>query len=112
MFFVKKTKDYEAELKAIQHTLELDAKNYHCWTYRKWLCDYFDLFDKEKQEVELYIDNDVMNNSAWVYRFYLYNRGEYRAIKDPGVIEKEIQYVMGKLSAEPANEAAWNYLNG
>lgn len=112
MFFAKKTKDYDQEFKAIQSTLELDAKNYHCWVYRKWLCEYFDLFDQEKTEVEKYLDNDVQNNSAWSYRFFLYNRGQLLLATDPKRIDEEIAYVEKRLEKEPLNESAWNYLNG
>lgn len=112
MFFTKKTKDYDQEFKSIQLTLELDAKNYHCWVYRKWVCDYFNLFEQEKLEVEKYIDNDVQNNSAWSYRFFLYNRGELLLVKNPNLIDEEIAYVERRLDTEPFNESAWNYLNG
>lgn len=112
MFFAKKTKEHDQEFKAVQATLELDSKNYHCWVYRKWLCEYFDLFASEKVEVEKYIDNDVQNNSAWSYRFFLYNRGELRMLSDGKLIDEEIAYVQKRLESEPKNEAAWNYLNG
>lgn len=112
MFFTKKTKDFERELKAIQSTLELDSKNYHCWVYRKWLCQYFDLYDSEKVEVEKYIYNDVFNNSAWSFRFFLMNKGELISLKDSTVLAREVDYTLGKIKEEPLNESAWNYLNG
>lgn len=112
MFFAKKTKDWERELKAVQETLEMDSKNYHCWVFRKNLCEYFDLFESEKVEVEKYIENDVGNNSAWSYRFFLLNRGNLLLVGDSQQIKKEIEYVESKLSLDESNEAAWNYLNG
>lgn len=90
----------------------MDSKNYHCWVYRKWLCEIFDLYEEEKKEVELFLDSDSMNNSAWSYRFYLYNRGEMRGSKDKEFINREIEYVRKRLEVEPKNESAWNYLNG
>jgi len=89
-----------------------DSKNYHCWVYRKWLCDTFDLFEAEKKAVEEYLEVDVLNNSAWTYRFYLYNKGELLGIQSQGFIEKEIDYLKQKLAVEPRNESAWNYING
>lgn len=80
--------------------------------YRKWLCDTFDLFESEKQAIEAYLGVDVMNNSAWTYRFYLYNRGELRGMQSKAFIQQEIDYVKEKLTIEPRNEAAWNYING
>ena len=112
MFFARKTKEYEPELKSIQTTLELDAKNYHCWVYRKSICEYFDLFEQEKVEVEKYLDNDVQNNSAWSYRFFLYNQGKLKLLGDSGAIDREIAYVERQIEREPLNESAWNYLNG
>lgn len=112
MFFTAKTKEWERELKAIQNTLEMDSKNYHCWVYRKWLCENFALFDSEKIEIEKYIENDVGNNSAWSYRFFLMNRADLILLDDSKQVDKEIEYVGSKLNVDSSNEAAWNYLNG
>lgn len=90
----------------------MDSKNYHCWVYRKWLCEYFDLFESEKIEVEKYIQNDVFNNSAWSYRFFLMNKGNSLCLKDPSLLAKEVDYTLEKIQLEPLNESSWNYLNG
>lgn len=109
---VLRSRDYQREFNSIRVIHSLDSKNYHCWVYRKWLCDTFDLFEQEKQAVEEYLEVDVLNNSAWAYRFYLYNRGQLQGMKSADFIVTEIDYVKRQLVTEPRNEAAWNYING
>lgn len=111
-FFAKILKDTKRELDSMRMTLELDSKNYHCWVYRKWLCETFDMYESEMVEVEKYLDNDVYNNSAWSYRFFLYNRGKHQLFTDDKAISAEIEYVSKRLQSEENNESAWNYLNG
>lgn len=79
--------------------------------HRKWVCEHFNLFESEKVAVELYIEKDEMNNSAWVYRHFLYNRTTLEEIGNDEFIRAEIAYVKKKLELNATNEAAWAYIN-
>ncbi len=49
----------------------IDNKNYHLWTYRIWIARHFKIFEEEKIRILKWLDQDVMNNSAWAYRQFL-----------------------------------------
>ncbi len=38
---------------------------------RIWLCQHFDLYKEEIINIEYYIEEDIGNNSAWNYRYFL-----------------------------------------
>ncbi|KAK6529874.1 CAAX geranylgeranyltransferase alpha subunit [Arthrobotrys megalospora] len=88
-----------------------DSKNYHVWTYRQWLVKRFNLFDAEELEaMDLLLDDDVRNNSAWNHRYFI-TLGRLGA-EDPaeGVIDREIKFAKEAISKAPQNPSPWNYL--
>ena len=106
----------EKELKFINHILfSIDSKNYHCWTYRQWVIQHFDLFDGELEECDSFILEDIRNNSAWNQRFFV---NKYKMIKqgltelDQVDVDREITYSLFKISLAPRNESVWNYIRG
>ena len=71
---------------------DLDAKNYHVWSYRQWLVRKFNLWDDgELEATEKLIDEDVRNNSAWNHRFFLVSGGEEPKVKSASVVDREIE---------------------
>lgn len=101
----------------IEEILGLDQKNYHVWTYRQWLCERFPAWGASKEEmesVEGMIDQDVRNNSAWSHRYYLCfgMEGGKGLVVDEEVVEREVEYAMGKIGLAPQNASPWNYLRG
>lgn len=71
---------------------ELDAKNYHVWSYRQWLVRRFDLWDEgELEATEQLIEDDVRNNSAWNHRFFVVSGCEPSKLEDKNVVEREIE---------------------
>ena len=85
----------EGEADFISQMFELDAKNYHVWSYRQWLVRRFRLWnDGELEATSKLIEEDVRNNSAWNHRFFLITGNkENPAIKQKDVVDKEIAYV-------------------
>lgn len=82
---------------------------------RIWLCQYFDLFESEIAEIEYYIEEDIGNNSAWNYRYFLLKQRmtEPRLPEElKYVVSIIVSYVFEKIQVKPNNEAAWNYLKG
>jgi len=76
--------------------LEEDSKNYHVWSYRQWLVERFDLYDREdelKWTADM-IEEDVRNNSAWNHRWFIVVGGKEKDGKtlDQVVVDREIAY--------------------
>lgn len=102
--------DPHHELPILAAMLQEDAKNHHVWTYRKWLVDRFSMHDdvREIDFVDMCLNADVLNNSAWTHRFFL----KFSHPADDAIIRSEIDYACRKIKEVPQNPAAWNYLLG
>lgn len=97
--------------------LDLDPKNHHVWSYRKWLVETFELYDdaQELRFVESLIDQDVRNNSAWTHRFFLKfgrNKSQGDKAQVGAEYEREMAFARDKIDLCPQNPSAWNYLRG
>ncbi|KAG6336999.1 hypothetical protein ID866_2100 [Astraeus odoratus] len=105
------------ELEFIASCLQVDAKNYHTWSYRQWLLAHFNdaaLWANELEFVDRMLDADVRNNSAWHHRFFVvFQSGVRQGEEDRNdVVRRELTYVKVKISFAPNNASAWNYLRG
>lgn len=110
-----------------------DSKNYHIWSYRQYLTRKLSLFPSqcrpadgdpdELANTEMLIEDDVRNNSAWAYRFFLvfsdpgHSTPGCRATeRDPAIpdsiIEREIAFAKEKVIPAPQNQSPWNYIRG
>ncbi|KAL0270015.1 UNVERIFIED_CONTAM: hypothetical protein PYX00_007562 [Menopon gallinae] len=101
--------DPSQELRLTEIILSSDAKNYHAWQYRQWVIRTFNLYEKELDFVELLLEDDVRNNSAWNQRYFVINNTTNFT---PAVIDREIDFTIGKIKLVTCNESAWNYLRG
>lgn len=111
---VQLTKQPTRELSFIKKGLQVDAKNYHTWSYRQWLLASCygpgAVTETDEDEDELLVDqsnavwaaeldfidtmlvSDVRNNSAWHHRFFVVfecGDGSDRA----HVLRRELVYV-------------------
>ncbi|TPX33832.1 hypothetical protein SmJEL517_g03327 [Synchytrium microbalum] len=108
---MERLNDTSTEKAFLNDMLQDDSKNYHLWTYRQWLLTHFGgaLWDDELSDVNVLIDQDVRNNSAWMHRYFV-------LVNRPGgfgeSLDDEIQYVMTKIKLAPRNESPWNYARG
>lgn len=89
-----------------------DSKNYHCWQYRQWFINKFDLLDGEIEYTNRLLLNDVRNNSAWNHRFYVQEKLGKLKDKDCDYFKNELEFVLEKIKLAPNNESSWNYLVG
>jgi len=126
----------------LSHILSFDAKNYHVWTYRQWLCRHFPdpllSTDMELDAMDALITEDVRNNSAWHHRYFVaFGAEELKFIEEHGgnrmdvlgggrdghtsptglvvdeeIVEREIHYAKDKIQWAPQNPSPWNYLKG
>ncbi|KAL8952416.1 MAG: hypothetical protein Q9222_001693 [Ikaeria aurantiellina] len=103
--------------------LSKDVKNYHVWSYRQWLVRHFSLWDAELPYIETLLTSDVCNNSAWNHRWFVFfghyvdpssgkGTDEVANIVDEDLIDREVEYVKGKIQLAPQNQSPWNYLRG
>ena len=114
----------ESEIQFVHGMLEDDTKNYHVWSFRKYVVEKLGLFNaNELSAVENMIEDDVRNNSAWTHRFFLVfsdpsscTPGTSPTIADPAIpaatIDREVEFTKGKILLAPQNQAGWNYLHG
>ena len=76
------------------------------------------MWEGEIDDVERLLDDDVCNNSAWSYRYFLLHKsptGTYNSLVagSPEFVEAEMKYVLGeRLPFKWDNEACWVYLRG
>ncbi|KAH0551988.1 protein farnesyltransferase/geranylgeranyltransferase type-1 subunit alpha [Cotesia glomerata] len=102
-------RDPSCELNFTAMILEKDAKNYHTWQHRQWCIQEFKLWDKELEYVEQLLKEDIRNNSAWNQRYFVLNNTTQF---EDGVIDREVDFALEKISIVKGNESAWNYLRG
>lgn len=97
------------ELEFITTILKEDEKNYHAWAHRQWVVKTFNLFEKEFDYTVEMFKSDFRNNSAWNYRFFLF---ENSTDLNEKVRTQEIDFAFSYISKSPNNESAWNYAKG
>lgn len=106
----------EGEAAFVEKMFELDAKNYHVWSYRQWLVKRFDLWEKGELEfTERMLEKDVRNNSAWNHRWFVINGREAQGVSgivDEGTRRCEIEFATAAIRKAPRNQSPWNYLRG
>jgi geranylgeranyl transferase type-2 subunit alpha len=96
----------DKELKLVSTILQLDSRNFHSWSYRKWLCDNFPIshkIDDVGYSLSL-IEQDFSNYSAWFLRRLAFDR--MGQIPDP---HHELELVWNALFTEPTDQSCWQY---
>ncbi|KAI9816992.1 MAG: CAAX geranylgeranyltransferase alpha subunit [Phylliscum demangeonii] len=104
--------DWTGERAFIGQMFEMDAKNYHVWSYRQWLVRRFDLWDSEMHDIEALLTRDIRNNSAWNHRWFIVVGRGGGAPVDGDIIRREIEYAQSAILQAPQNQSPWNYLRG
>jgi protein farnesyltransferase/geranylgeranyltransferase type-1 subunit alpha len=104
----------DGEREFVKQMFELDAKNYHVWSYRQWLVKTFDLWEKGELEfTEEMLSSDVRNNSVWNHRWYVVNGREGVAgVTDQAIRKRETDFALKAIAQAPQNQSPWNYLRG
>ena len=135
------------ELEFVRENLARDGKNYHTWGYRQWVLSHFgglslpintstsltggkgagkypELWKGEEQYVDMLLQQDVRNNSAWNHRWFI-NFSRFGLTGNPSdslklseevkeALKKKVKYekayAKASLSNVPNNASGWNYL--
>lgn len=69
----------------------------------------YKLFDGALDRIDLLLNDDVRNNSAWSHRHFVINKSTGWT---PAVVDSEVAYTLDRLLLAPSNESACNYLRG
>lgn len=101
--------DLNLHYEVIERMLDSDEKNYHVWSHKRWLVQYFELFrsKKELEYVTKLINADVRNNSAWNFRHFIVFGDNLSSIED---LEQEVEFTMDKIEKSITNPSSWNYM--
>lgn len=95
------------ELKLCSKLLQLDARNFHCWQYRRLVAARAQCTPAEELAfVAAKIQEDFSNYSAWHYRSKTL---EDLGPMDPARLEEEFTLVRNALFTAPDDSSAWFY---
>lgn len=105
---------YRGERVILDMVFEDESKNFHAWSYYKWIIQLSQkycpaAFDPESllAETEKQLDSDVLNNSVWSFRYFVLH-----AFKQLRNDKDELKFVARQIAIRPGNESAWSYLRG
>lgn len=102
----------EDELDYIASVLKEDPKHYHAWSHRQWTLQAIKIEEKWEAElsfIDMLLDDDVRNNSAWNQRWLVSHRGSKSASFSLRKAEIEIDYAIEKARLDVYNESPWKY---
>ncbi|CCK71963.1 Rab geranylgeranyltransferase BET4 KNAG_0I01780 [Huiozyma naganishii CBS 8797] len=110
---------WERELDIVSALLEVDARNFHGWHYRRMVVGKLEnITGKSMDAGELAyaskkINNNISNFSAWHQRVQLIDRmfanGEIEDRKE--FMEKEINYLTNAMFTDAEDQSVWFYIN-
>ncbi|CAE6936514.1 FTA [Symbiodinium sp. CCMP2456] len=86
-----------------------DYKNYNGWSHRQYILQHFNMWHEELPFVELLLEEDIRNNSAWNHR-YTVVRNQSWPLTD-SIRDRELAFAMQAIRKCASNECAWNYLS-
>ncbi|CAI4044799.1 hypothetical protein SUVZ_10G1660 [Saccharomyces uvarum] len=111
-------KIWQTELAVVNKLLELDARNYHGWHYRRIVVGNIEKIthsslDKEEFEyTTAKINSNISNYSAWHQRVQIISRmfqkGEINNQKD--YIQTEVSYIINAMFTDAEDQSVWFYI--
>ncbi|XP_071450724.1 geranylgeranyl transferase type-2 subunit alpha isoform X2 [Hetaerina americana] len=112
-----KTPPVSQDLMLCGKLLSMDARNFHCWDYRRWLSINLASGNKNKVELDFSFDKlaeNFSNYSAWHYRTIflpaVHPDESAPCSITPEQHKKELELVQNAVFTDPADQSAWFYL--
>jgi len=103
--------DWNRELDLCTLLLKSDARNFHCWSYRRYVVKKAGISaESEFEFTTTKIEHDFSNYSAWhqrsvlIPKIYPPDNQEYRS-----VLDNEFELIQNAFYTEPADQSAWIY---
>lgn len=109
---------WKQELHLVDRLLDLDARNFHGWTYRRLITDelYRMTGDKQIQRELDYttrkINQNISNYSAWHHRVQYFPQ-LVDSLSNNGVsefLEQEVKYITNAIYTDADDQAVWFYI--
>lgn len=104
---------WKKELDAVNYMLNLDARNFHGWDYRRYILAKAPFKISTPMAEFLYTQEKIQQNfsnySAWHYRSKLLPIVFSDPIALSKQLEKEVEFVRNAIFTEPADQSAWLY---
>lgn len=108
---------WQGELVAVNALLEMDARNFHGWHYRRIVTSNIERLTKNslnKQEFEYVtakINKNISNYSAWHQRVQLITSmlSNDQIINKYDFINKEIEYITNAIFTDAEDQSVWFY---
>jgi len=88
------------EMRVVEKIHKLDSRNFHAWSFRKFLIDSHNVIVDDFEYSTKLIEADFSNYSAWYLRMHS------GGVKD-GMLEMEL--VWNAIFTEPNDQSAWQY---
>lgn len=112
-------KIWKSELEIVNRLLDLDARNYHGWHYRRIVVSAIEEIEKSSQDApELFyateiINKNISNYSAWHQRVQLITRmfQSNEIIKKKEFLLKEVDYFTNAMFTDAEDQSIWFYIN-
>ena len=93
--------DVSQEIKQCDLLLDADCRNFHAWRHRRWAvlrCG--NLYDKELEASQEFINKNPANGSAWHYRSQLPNLTNFK---------DEVEMTKAAMWTDPKDQSPWIY---
>lgn len=99
------------ELDAVNSLLDIDARNFHGWDYRRWLVGIMEVsIEKELDFTMLKISQNFSNYSSWHQRSKLMlekiHKSQSNKLK---MLGEEFDMIWSAIYTEPKDQSAWFY---
>ncbi|GAM18215.1 hypothetical protein SAMD00019534_013900 [Acytostelium subglobosum LB1] len=102
--------DWERELKLCSKLLDLDLRNFHCWSYRRFVGEKSGLpLEKEYAYTTTKIEQNFSNYSAWHQRSALIPLMNTEPQQLFEKLKEEFELVRNAVFTEPKDQSSWIY---
>lgn len=102
--------DWSVELGLCAQLLDLDQRNFHCWSYRRFIAEHnpSSTLEAEMQFTRTKIDQNFSNYSAWHQRSLLLSK-MHQGAELTTVLGREFELIQQAYYTEPEDQSAWVY---
>ncbi|KYQ96815.1 protein geranylgeranyltransferase type II [Tieghemostelium lacteum] len=102
--------DWERELKLCSKLLDLDLRNFHCWSYRRFILKHSGIpLTQEFDYTTKKIEQNFSNYSAWHQRSSLLTKIYTEPSELASKLKEELEWVRNAVYTEPKDQSSWVY---